>query len=360
VKKSFLFFLVIISASVAVLARLKFNGLVYGFDYGIYQPDGVDYSYKTLEFIGENPSQIATQVSAWYSENSLKMTGITPQDVAQGQLTFPQSRIIYPLLSAPFVRLIGLPGMLVIPVISFFVLQFSILTLGVKLKKLGLAASIALAISMSPTVLRWMISDCADSLFVALISLFPILLTVKNLVVQRILMILLVIAATFTRFSLPIFLAIAIVLLLKRKFLLAGLILVTSLVANIPALTQSSSMLLPQSDLSFLNKLISLPVSALKVGFIEVAELAVLDRLLLLVLILSFVLAAKNYKTDSSMYFFAVLLSVWALGAVNGTLGVNFRYQLPLVIFCCWVLMENSPKFSLISSVHIESKEAQK
>ena len=250
--------------------------------------------------------------------------------------------------------------MLVIPVISFFVLQFSILTLGVKLKKLGLAASIALVISMSPTVLRWMISDCADSLFVALISLLPILLTVKNLVVQRILMILLVIAATFTRFSLPIFLAIAIVLLLKRKFLLAGLILVTSLVVNIPALTQSSSMLLPQSDLSFLNKLISLPVSALKVGFIEVAELAVLDRLLLLVLILSFVLAAKNYKTDSSMYFFAVLLSVWALGAVNGTLGVNFRYQLPLVIFCCWVLIENSPKFSLITSVHIKSKEAQK
>ena len=97
-KKSLLFFLVIVSASVAVLARLKFNGLVYGFDYGIYQPDGVEYSYKALEFIGENPSQIATQVSAWYSENSLKMTGITPQDVAQGQLTFPQSRILYPLL----------------------------------------------------------------------------------------------------------------------------------------------------------------------------------------------------------------------------------------------------------------------
>ena len=51
-KKRILFLFVLFATSVAVLARVKFNGLVYGFDYGIYQPDRIDYSFKTLQIIG--------------------------------------------------------------------------------------------------------------------------------------------------------------------------------------------------------------------------------------------------------------------------------------------------------------------
>jgi hypothetical protein len=92
--------------------------------------------------------------------------------------------------------------------------------------------------------------------------------------------------------------------------------------------------------------------------FIEIAQLAVLDRVLLLVIILSVYFAFTNRQKDSSMYFLAVFLGVWALGAINGTLGVNFRYQLPVIIFGAWVLLDSLPRSFLISDTHVKRKEA--
>jgi hypothetical protein len=42
----------------------------------------------------------------------------------------------------------------------------------------------------------------------------------------------------------------------------------------------------------------------------------------------------------------AVLLAVWFIGAINGTVGVNFRYQLPVLAFACWVILLNSSNFT--------------
>jgi hypothetical protein len=117
-------------------------------------------------------------------------------------------------------------------------------------------------------------------------------------------------------------------------------------------------MLLPQSENGFWSKIAQLPISAFKVAFIEIAQLAVLDRVLLLVIILSVYFAFTNRQKDSSMYFLAVFLGVWALGAINGTLGVNFRYQLPVMIFSAWVLLDSLPRSFLISDTHVKRKEA--
>jgi hypothetical protein len=116
-------------------------------------------------------------------------------------------------------------------------------------------------------------------------------------------------------------------------------------------------MLLPQSQLSIWEKLSLMPYSALRVGFVEIAQLAALDRILLFIVMISFFLAVKNFRAESSMYFLGVLMSVWAMGALNGALGVNFRYQLPLLIFCCWVIFESSPRFIVHSRTHVISKE---
>jgi hypothetical protein len=100
-----------------------------------------------------------------------------------------------------------------------------------------------------------------------------------------------------------------------------------------------------------------LPVTFLKVGFIEMAQLAVLDRLLLTIVIIAFVLAVKFRKLESSQFFLANLAAVWTLGTLNATLGVNFRYELPILIFCCWVILENLPKFFMIANTHIKIEE---
>jgi len=358
-KKKILFLIVLLATSLAVLARVKFNGLVYGFDYGIFQPDGVDYSYKTLQILGEDPVQASQVVSNWYNNNSFKLQGITPEGVIQEQVNYPQSRILFPLLAAPFVKLLGLQGMLVIPIISFFTLQVSIFFLGLRYNRIELATTIVIIFSLSPTILRWMVNDCSDALFVAIISLIPFILILRNQNIQRFLLSIVILGATLTRFSLPIFLAIGIVMLIKRNYLNALFLITLSTILNIPALTQSNYMLLPQSEDGFWDKISQLPISALKVAFIEIAQLAVLDRVLLLVIILSVYFALINRQKDSSIYFLAVLLGVWTLGAVNGTLGVNFRYQLPVMIFSAWVLLDNLPRSFLVPDIHVKRKETQ-
>jgi hypothetical protein len=358
-KKRFLFFLVLLASSLAVLARIKFNGLVYGFDYGIYQPDGIDYSFKTLQIIGVDPVKASQEISNWYGNNSFKLRGVTPEGVLQGQINYPQSRFLFPLLSAPFVKLLGLQGMIAIPIISFFALQISVFFLGVRYKRIEIATILAIVFSISPTILRWMVNDCSDALFIAIISSIPFILNLRNRNFQRILLTLVTLAATFTRFSLPIFLAIAIVMLIKKKYLNAVFLIFLSTILNIPAFKQTTDMFLPQSDSGLWEKTLQLPKSALKVGYIEIAELAVLDRILLITIMLSIYIAILNRRKDSSMYFLAVLLGVWVLGAVNGTLGVNFRYQLPLLIFSAWVLLENLPRTLVVSDAHVKGKETQ-
>jgi hypothetical protein len=358
-KKKILFLFVLLATSSAVLARVKFNGLVYGFDYGIYQPDGIDYSFKTLQILGEDPVQASQDVSNWYNNNSFKLQGVTPEGIIQEQVNYPESRLLFPLLSAPFVKLFGLQGMLAIPIISFYALQLSIFFLGVKYNRMEIATILVFIFSVSPTILRWMVNDCSDALFVAIISLLPFILNLRNQNIQRFILFIIILSATLTRFSLPIFLAIGTVMLIKRNYLNALFLITLSTVSNIPALTQANYMLLPQSEDGFWNKIAQLPEAAFEVGFIEIAQLAVLDRVLLLVIILSVYFAFTNRQKDSSMYFLAVFLGVWALGAINGTLGVNFRYQLPVMIFSAWVLLDSLPRSFLISDTHVKRKEAK-
>jgi hypothetical protein len=45
---------------------------------------------------------------------------------------------------------------------------------------------------------------------------------------------------------------------------------------------------------------------------------------------------------ESSKLFLLVALAVWLLGAINGVFGVNFRYQLPLVPFIYWVIINSN------------------
>jgi hypothetical protein len=75
------------------------------------------------------------------------------------------------------------------------------------------------------------------------------------------------------------------------------------------------------------------PITFLKIFIIEMAELAALDRVLLVVILLGTVFSLIRINKFESKLFFAVFCGVFSLGAINGVLGVNFRYQLPLIPF---------------------------
>lgn len=333
---------------VAVASRVIVNGVSYGFDYSIYQPDGVLYALRTYMFLGEDQLASAKLIESWYfthasSGKHFDPASILPQNTPAWGLVAP--RILYPLLSAPFVALFGMAGLLVIPSLSLLLLVLCIYLIARKYSQSNFGLVIAIVILTSPTVLRWMVANITDSLFVALFAITCLMFEIRRYDVRFTFMMgLLIILTSVTRFATPIWLALAFVDFVNGKRSRSVFISVTALIATIPTyLAQPSNSVLPrEGKLTTIEKLLALPESFLKILFIEVAQLAVLDRLLLIVLALAFILSIISIRNETSHRFLAVLLSVWAIGAINGSLGVNFRYQLPVVVFACAVLISNS------------------
>ena len=108
----------------------------------------------------------------------------------------------------------------------------------------------------------------------------------------------------------------------------------------------SNAVLPANAEAGVFTKVLLLVRSFFEVGFIELAQLGAIDRILLVMLVVALAVALRHPREVSSRYFLAVFLSVWIIGAINGTLGVNFRYQLPVLGFACWVILSNSIKFS--------------
>lgn len=156
------------------------------------------------------------------------------------------------------------------------------------------------------------------------------------------------ILGVLTRFSLPIWLAIALVLFTQRKIRIALALMTSAFLATIPTyLTQPEDAVLPGTKgLSGFEKLVALPISFFKVAFIEIAQLAALDRVLLIFFVASCIVAIFKVHEVENKYFIFVALAVFGIGAINGVLGVNFRYQLPLIPFMAWTILANASRIN--------------
>ena len=340
---------VILIWAICAISKLKFNGLILGFDYGIYQPDGKYYTYMALDILKQNPIQSAQEVVNWYAIHGFKMQVFTVEDLMPS--TSPiyhliSHRILYPLLSVPFVAILGIPGMLVIPTLSLLVLMLSIQVLANRAKRPLVGLLLVFFLSVSPTVSRWMILNCTDSLLTAIYALVPfaIIMFEKNKKKGFFFLGVLIVLTSATRFTLPIWLAIFGVLYLRKihrreLILLIGL----SSIAAVPALiAQSSTALLPgETEASLISKILQLPISFVRVISIDVLQFGVLDRILLAILVLAVIQSFRLWGGLSSSLFLGVFIAAYFIGAINGTLGVNFRYQLPVLIFSCWIIIDS-------------------
>lgn len=333
--------------ALAVSSRFFMNGRSYELDFSVFQPDGVLYALRTYMFMGWDPGRAAKLIETWYyfhgsSGTHFDPNSILPENTPAWGLVAP--RLLYPLLSMPFVQLLGMNGLLVVPTLSLLVLVLAIHRIGRFAGNSRFAAVIASLLLISPTVLRWMISNITDSLFAALFALVCLVLigTGKDnhsLIYLSILIVL----TNLTRFATPIWLGLCVVEFLKGRRRRAIYLCALSLIATIPTfLTQPSNSVLPRSgNLSVLEKLTNLPLSFFKILFFEVAQLAVMDRLLLTILAVGCIMAILNLKSEVALRFLLVLLATWSIGALNGSIGVNFRYQLPVLPFACAVIIMN-------------------
>ena len=127
----------------------------------------------------------------------------------------------------------------------------------------------------------------------------------------------------------------------KKHAIILG---VASIILFIPSATGNleTGILPNEQKSSFLERPIQLVGSMLKVGFYELGQLFVLDRILLLMLGLSVLFSVINFSRASSRLFLLTLSALWITGAVNGTIGVNFRYQLPLLPFIAYSILDCS------------------
>ena len=337
--------------TLAILSRLKFNGLVLDFDYGIYQPDGSHYAYRTLTFLGVDANLAATRIVDWYQihgikNNSFDASLLSPENTETWGLVAP--RVLYSVLSMPFMHFLGIPGMLVIPILSFITLIFAIFKVSELNKKQGLGLLLVIGLTTSPTVLRWMIANITDSLLTGLFAI--VILVLANNPSRKVWYLSigpLILLTSSTRFCLPIWFAIGIFYLINKMRNQSIFIALVSSCAFIPTyLYMPSNAVLPANvDSSGLQKSVQLLFSFFKVGFIEVAQLAALDRILLIILVVALLMSLMNLNQMSSQIFMLILFSVWFIGAINGTLGVNFRYQLPILAFACWAILSNLSQF---------------
>ena len=343
------YFLIFLLWSLATASKLLFHGQIYGLDFGLYHPDGTLYTFRTLTWLGNSEIDAANKISIWYRENASKMTVVDPSSLlfnVNPSWEIYSLRPLYPALSLPFVMLFGIPGMLVVPALSMLVLMVSTHLICLNFGHKWLGILLAGFFSFSLTINRWMYINTTDSLLVAITAGFVLLLiyfrgqTIFYLYAAG-----LTFFAGLVRFSLMQFLGISLLLFLLKKKKLSILIGLFTFLAFLPTLFVdfTPAVLAGASDIanSIPEKIFLFPYIAIKVLFFEISQLAVLDRYLLVFLIYTVYLSLKNISKESSKFLLIMLFSLWITGAINGVVGVNFRYQLPILPFTAWVIAEN-------------------
>lgn len=324
-----------------MLTRLIYNGPILGFDYAIYQPDGANYTFRTLSFLTENNLDAANKVSAWYAlhgfkHNIIDPNTLLPENSPVWHLSAP--RVLYPILSIPFVAIFGIPGMLVIPALALLGILIIIHLIGESVERSELALLFNLIIVSSSTVSRWFVANLTDSLLAFLIGLIVIVeIRAKKLRTWIPLMVVIILLASVTRFSIPIFLALGFSYVLLREIPKALTFFCAGACGALPLLFfDSTSAVLPSSNgESIFSKLFNLPLQSSKVLVVEIGQLVVLDRIFFILVVLSLFFAFQ-LRGRVAILTFGVFAGVLAVSFINGTLGVNFRYQLPLITFMGW------------------------
>ena len=333
---------------VTVLIKFKYNGLIFGFDYGLYHPDGALYTTRALDWSGYTETEAAKIVSNWYNIHAFKFNDTKPSDLFYSiHPLYPEysPRILYPLLSIPFIKLFGVPGMLVVPAFSLLVLLLVVLKIGIELNKPFITFLVLISVTSSSTVVRWMMANTTDALLAGIFSVTAYCLVRKISTYRWYLFFgVLVILTGLTRISILFWVAVAAVFLIQKNRKKAIFITAVSVLIVIPTLlsNSSNSFLAVEADRSLWQRFLLYPFYFVKITFYEFAQLFVIDRILFFLCALSIYFSFKYISKDSSKYLLLVLFAGLLTGAVNGTVGVNFRYQLPVIAFICWSIIDNT------------------
>jgi len=328
---------VIACFSIMLVSRFILGKTVHGLDYGLYFPDGVHYAYRTLRYLGNSEIVASNDVIGWFSLHSLGNFDIDPNIITEkynpvGHIV--EFRIFYSLISIPFVYLLGIPGMLIAPIILTGFIYLYIAAQGKRTDTKAVTLVVLMVLGASFTFPRWIISNLTDPILACLLFLFIPIHKIANQKFKFIGLTFLIFVTSLTRFSLPFLLVIAIVLI-KRKEIMNGIYMaVISVIAAVPTLLNLFSDRTAQraetgtTSIDFLDRL----VRAIQVIVIEVGQLILLDPLLLIIILTGIYLSIKYFSAPESQIFLGFLIAGTLLDCYVGEVGVNMRYQLPALV----------------------------
>lgn len=332
-----------------LLGKFYFNGLIFGLDFSLFHPDGTLYSFRTLSWLGDSQTENAIRVAEWYGQHAGKMTSIDPTSLYfdnNPNWVLYKFRLLYSFLSIPFVYFFGLNGMLFVPALSYVGLMLIVLEIGFFFKRVPVALLVILLLNLSITVTRWMFINTTDSLFTFLAALSTIMLIKWNpgkklFLFQVLVLILMILTRVSIFYAIP--LIVAIWFKSRKQAILLFLITVISFVPLLLANIQST-VAVTSTKGGYTEKISMFVLNSFKLLIFEMGQLIILDKVLFFVLVCTLTLALKNKSKNSSMFLLLSIASTYLMSFLNGTIGVNFRFQLPILASIAWVLIENSPK----------------
>jgi hypothetical protein len=331
-------FLIFAVWSAAVASRLIRNGDVYGLNYNLFQPDGALYHAYTLYLQGNSWPESARLVNQFFLDqigDSYLGDTIAP---AIQMVIF--TRPLLSILSVPFVFLFGQFGMLAVPALSYLLVGIVLFLVGKKVNRPYLAALLFFILTLSSSVNRWMVSDLTDGLLVALIALIFLSLFYSK---TRVLLSVLVILALLTRPSGPLLVALLLpfAFAYRKASIYFGVLLSIAGTLALVFISPEASGTQTTGSYTVNQRIQDFALHAVKVLVVELGQLFVMDRILFVFLVSVTSIAIVTLRNVYSQSYLLLLVACFAMGAWNGALGVNFRYQLPVIVAGAIIIILN-------------------
>ena len=328
----------------AIVSRLIKNGDVYGLDYNLFQPDGALYHAYVLHLQGNSWSESAKLVNQFFvNQIGVSYLGETIAPAVQ-MVIF--TRPLLSILSLPFVFLFGQFGMLVIPALSFLAVGGVLYLVGKKFNRPYLAVLLFFALTLSTSVNRWMVSDLTDGLLVAIVSIIYLLIIFSR---TKILLPVFVILALLTRPSGPLLVALLLPFAFahRKATLYIGIVLSVLGTFALAFVSPEAAGTQTTGSYTVYQRIQDFALHGIKVLVVEFGQLFVMDRILFVFIVLSTIVALLTWKNVYSQSYLSLLIASFAMGAWNGALGVNFRYQLPTIIAGALIILINSGEIEI-------------
>ena len=368
--------LILTFLALSIATRLFYNGEILGLDYNLHYPDGVCYTAHAYEFAGLSPEAAWQQTITDYKGVDARYERLQ-EEMRPQSCQSVQARVLYPLLSAPFVSQFHLSGMLIIPILAVllsFLFLFATLR---RMRTSELSVFIGLAtLATSSSLLRWNIASLPESLLLLWTSISTYVVfgflskkkTRTDVTLFLIAIFTLVLLSALTKrsahFWTILFATILVIFFNKRQEIARRTLLAISAIVIIftwivdrsvgAILGGQNSLWIATTTTSCLkgetiyadpgnvasaiscNDLTSSAIENMWSFIInEIGQLAVLDKSLFLLCGILIIGTLLNWKSVGPAGQIALLVALLTFGAttLNATLGLNFRLMTPALSY---------------------------